>query len=214
MIPRPARAFAPFSLSRFTAALAACAVLVVPTLAQGQAPAQAPAPRGAVKLEIPPAVSAGRFEGTWYRVEAGMKQGLVLRRVNGAWQARFYWETRDNFELDTNWESHHAFTYRGLPGTIELTSLPERSTPDRLVFRYDRQQKGANNAELHESGEVALYRAVDGRTLVWLVEPLRTVVSIPDPIAPYEAAEPREETKVWIFMKAAERELLWDEIFW
>lgn len=208
MTLRPPRVARLAALCRLAAILAACAAL------GGPADAQAPAARAAGRLEIPPPVGEGRFEGTWYRVEMGMKQGLALRRVNGAWQARFFWETNENFSIDTRWESVHTFSYRGRPGTLELSYVADRSTPERLVFRYDRRQEGGKGSELHESGTLALYRAVDGRTLVWLIDPLRTVISIPDPIAPYEAAEPRDETKAWIFMKAAERELQWDEIYW
>ena len=168
------------------------------------------------RVEPPAATSDGRFEGTWYRLEPGMKQVVQLRRgANDAWEIRFIWESRDELRIDTGWKPRVEFTVRGMAGSFELALVQPRSDAPRLVCRYRLDQDGARKSHLIEEGDVALYRAGDGRSLVWLQDPLTTKVEIPDPIAPYEAdGQHEEQQRLWIFMKASNRVIEWDEIPW
>jgi hypothetical protein len=166
--------------------------------------------------EVPAETSAGRFAGTWYRIEPGMKQVVQFRRGAGdAWEIRFIWETRDEFRIDTGWKPRLDFTFRGRAGSFELAFRSAPSSATRLVFHNRRDQEGMHGNHLVEEGDVALFRSGDGRILVWLQDPLATTIAVPDPIAPYEAdGQRQEQQRLWVFMKAAHRLIEWDEIPW
>ncbi len=169
------------------------------------------------QLAPPPETAAGKFEGTWYRVDPENKQALQLRRsADGrGWDLRFYWRTGDEFEIDTNWETHHRFTYKGFPGVLDMVVDRKLSTDKRLAVHYRRDQDGANQSHMTEEGDLFIYRVADGRTLVWLQDPLKIDVKVAEPIAPYEEdGAKRAEQRMWRFSKVTRRLILWDEIPW
>lgn len=179
----------------FAAALAALALL----------PGAAPAP--------PAPTTTGAFAGTWYRVEPGQRQMLQLRRAATGWEVRLRWETNEKFVVDTGFRPEVEFAFRGFPGTFRLAVDP-RSDDTRVIVRYQRRQAGARSSEFLEDGDAELYRVRDGQSLAW-VQPVRRLVKVGEPIAPYEedGVETRE-SRVWIFTKAAARLLEWDEVPW
>ncbi len=175
-------------------------------------------PRDARRPELPPATRAGRFEGTWFREEPRHRIALQVRRrdTDGAWQVRLFWDTRDGFSVDTNWEEVHEFRYRGFPGLIELRVDQQRSTPDRLVVHFRRQQDGARKSRLLQEGDAVLRRGGRaGRSLVWTIEDFHQRITVGEPIGPYEE-DTRDEHlfQWWIFRKESERLIPWDEIHW
>jgi hypothetical protein len=168
---------------------------------------------------VPPdETAAGGFEGTWYRIDPDNHQAVQFRRgPNGkGWEVRFYWQTTmDQFQIDTNWRTRTEFAFKGYPGARVLDVDQKKSTPSRILIHYHRDQDGADKSHLTEEGDVLVYRAGEGRNLVWRQEPLRTKVKISEPIAPYEEdGANTEQQRLWIFMKASRRLIPWDEIPW
>ncbi len=170
-----------------------------------------------VPLQPPPETTAGSFTGTWTRVEPGQRQALQIRQAgDGRFEVRFYWWTADDFLLDTGWEVEHEYRWRGFPGTLAIRIDQERSTPDRLVGRWERRQQGADKSRLREEGPLTIYRTGDnGWKLAMVIDPLTIEASVDEPIAPYESAG-RERTtrRVWIMRRVARRLIAWDEIPW
>jgi len=170
-------------------------------------------------IEVPPRSSDGTFEGTWYRVEPGWKQVLQFRRAGGQadapWEVRLRWQTGAGFDIDTGWQSRTEFTFNGFPGLLLLQPDPARSGDDEVVLGYHREQDGARKMHLVEEGEARVFRAHEGRGLVWLQDPLTTSVVLGEPMYPDEVQDkPRREQRVWIFMKASNRIIEWDEVPW
>jgi len=199
---------------RRLALLPLLALLALPALAQ----MPGAIPRDQRRPHLPRETTAGRFEGTWFRVEPRHRMALQVRRApgSGEWQVRLYWDTRDGFEIDTAWETVHEFNYKGYPGVLELRVDQERSTPNRLVVHYRREQDGARKSHLLQEGEAVLRRGGrNGRSLVWTIEDLHQRVTIGEPIGPYEETARDEHLfQWWIFQKEAERLVPWDEIHW
>jgi hypothetical protein len=158
----------------------------------------------------------GRFEGTWVRVEPGERHGVQLRRADdGAWEVRLYWEVVGEIKIDTAWERHHDYVYNDYPGFFELDVLEEKSDDDRLIVSYRREADGRRNAHMVETGDITLYRGgVEGRTLVWIQDPLVRTVEVADALYPDEAENRTERRKVWLFHKQTERTIPWDEVYW
>lgn len=176
-------------------------------------------------LTLPPAwanppepakVSAGDFEGTWFRVQRGERQALQIRRAeSGAYEINFYWWTNQGFEIDTDFAQKHEFAYRAFPGSLELVVDRDATSDDELVARFERKQAGARGSLLTESGEVRIYRTGDGRKLVWLQDPMHVQITVAEPITPKETeGVARDESRKWIFRRVARRMVSWDEIPW
>lgn len=171
----------------------------------------------AARVDPPAKVDAGRFVGTWIREQPRWQQVVMLRRAQAKapWEIRFQWEVTDEVTIDTNWKSHSEYQYRGFPGTVDLTFVRGRSNETQLWFHYRREQKGPHASSLVEEGDLTLYRSASGRHMVWLQEPLKITSTIGEPQTPEESTPVmKEEQRLWIFQKAAERMLFPDELPW
>lgn len=169
----------------------------------------------AAQLTPPPAVDAGSFQGTWTRREPQWKQVVMLRQVEGGWRLALRWEVEDGVSLDTAFQERTEFSYRGQPGSLSLSYVADRSTPQRLTFHYERRQSAERGAQLLESGDVQIYRSHEGRHLVWWQDPLRIQVKVGEPLTPdEERGVDRSEQRLWVFVKQSDRELQPDEIAW
>lgn len=200
---RPLRALA-------LALLAACA-LAATLLPPAVGPARAGLP------EIPPPSAAGRFEGTWFRQEPGSKQVVWIRQAGRSKppEVRLYWWTDQGLEFDSDWKARADFSYRGFPGLFELAVDRKASTPQLLVMRYRREQHGVRASHLVETGDVRLQRLGDmGWELAWVQDPMKSVVTVGDPVEPSQARTEKDGNRVWVFQKASHRVLPLDEIPW
>ena len=171
----------------------------------------------ALAVQEPPArTDEGEFTGTWYRVQKGERQGLQIRRAeSGGYEVSFYWWTEAGLEIDTDFAPVHEFAYKAFPGSLALEVVDERSDEGEIVLTFERRQDGSRGSQLEESGEVRLFRAVRGRHLAWVQDPLRVKVTIREPVTPREkAGVDRAEKRVWIFRKVARRMVSWTEIPW
>ena len=170
----------------------------------------------ALALEAPAPTTRGSFEGTWFRVEPGVKQVVQLRRAAGGktWEFRFYWNTTEGFSFDTNWQPRTEVSFRGFGAVFETELLQDRSTDNELKLRFVRRQEAPRKSILREKGEARLYRMGDGRSLVWF-QPLVQETVIGEPIGAYEEGPQRSTgERLWIFSKASRRLLQWDEMPW
>jgi hypothetical protein len=175
--------------------------------------APAPAREGP---RAPAPTERGRFEGTWVRVQPGERHGVQLRQTeDGTWEMRLYWEVIGELEIDTAWKPHHEYVYNGHPGFFELEVLDEKSNEDRLIVSYRREAEGSRNAHMVETGDITLYRGgVEGRTLVWIQDPLVREIHVADALYPDEADSRSERRKVWLFHKQTQRNIPWDDVYW
>ncbi|RMG45748.1 MAG: hypothetical protein D6718_06680 [Acidobacteria bacterium] len=164
----------------------------------------------------PAAVAAGRFVGSWSRVEPGQRMALLIDRdASGAFKLRFYWH-RESLDVDTAWQERTEYVYKGYPGAIELEVDQERSDDTHLFVRYHREQRGPRQALLTEDGTLELFRIGRfGRTLVWRISPVTRRLTVGEPLSPAEAdSGPMLDSIEWHFNKEAERLLEWDEFYW
>lgn len=175
----------------------------LPAPAQGQAP--------------PDPVSAGKFEGTWYRVEgSGLRQGIQLRRTpdGGSWEMRFYWWVIGGFSFDTEWTGSTEYSVKDWPARVKFSFVKEKSTADRLVFQWRREQNGPRQTVITEEGEGELFRSGLGDSLVFRLDPLTVTQTVGEPLTPDEEHSQKTTRRVLIFMKAAHRLINWDEVPW
>lgn len=204
-----------------TATLLACGTL---NLAVAQSPAQKPhvtivpnTENPDTRLKAPAQVDKDRFSGTWARISIGEKQAVLIRKAGDGttWQLRLIWKNSEGFEIDTNWDERHEYTYKGYPGIVELKIDQERSSDDRLVVNYFREQQGARKSTMTESGDLVVYRSgTRGRQLVWFQEKLVQDVAVGEALYPDEQLRRFTDRRLWLFEKSAERALQWDEIYW
>ncbi len=198
------------ALAASLALLAACALLA--TL--GPAAIE---PAHAALPEIPPPSAAGRFEGTWFRQEPGSKQVVWIRQAekSGPLEIRLSWWTDQGLEFDSDWKSRAEFSYRGFQGLLELAVDRKRSTPDQLLVRYRREQDGVRSSHLVETGDVRLQRVGDkGWELLWIQDPMKSVVTVAEPLEPGQERTEKDGQRLWLFQKASDRLLPLDEIPW
>ena len=167
--------------------------------------------------EIPPPSTAGRFEGTWFRQEPGAKQVVWIRQAgkSSAFEVRLYWWTDQGLEFDSDWKTHAEFSYRSFQGLFDLAVDRKASTPDQLVVRYRREQDGVRRSHLVETGDVRLQRVGDlGWELLWVQDPMKSVVTVGEPLEPGQARTEKDGQRIWLFQKASHRVLPYDEIPW
>ncbi len=171
----------------------------------------------AVAADDPPPTTRGTFHGTWYRKEPGLKQALQFRRAAAdprRWEVRIYWVTDEGFLLDTQWQPHAEITYRGVPITFDVNVVPESSNDDAIVVRWSRRQED-KRARYSEEGDIRLYRKAEGRSMMWIQDPLVQETVVKEPIAPYEDGPQRKSMRrSWVLAKASKRLLQWDELPW
>ncbi len=176
-----------------------------------------PGQRKSVPIDPPPATDLGTFEGTWNRIVAKQQKAVLLRKApeDGRWEIRFMWQIDRDQRLDTEWKTDTEFEYRGFPGSLHVEIDQELSNDRRIVADWRREQAGPRGSQLSEWGELVLYRAADGATLVWQHDALTRKATVAEPILP-EEAEGREITEpvVEMYAKQSVRMLLWDEIYW
>ncbi len=165
----------------------------------------------------PPPTTRGSFQGTWYRREPGLKQALQIRRAPSDpqhWEVRIYWVTDEGFLLDTKWQPHTEINYRGVPITFDVRVDPESSNDDALLVTWSRRQED-KRTRYSESGDVRIYRKGEGRSLVWIQDPLVQESVVKEPIAPYEDGPQKKSLRrAWVLSKASKRLLQWDELPW
>ena len=167
--------------------------------------------------EIPAPTAAGRFEGTWFRQEPGAKQVVWFRQAGKSRppEIRLYWWTDQGLEFDSGWRSRAEFSYRGFPGLFELAVDRKASTAEQLLVRYRREQDGVRSSHLVETGDVRLQRVGDmGWELVWIQDPMKSVVTVGEPLEPGQARTEKDGNRIWVFQKASHRVLPLDEIPW
>lgn len=167
--------------------------------------------------EIPPPSPDGRFEGTWFRSEPGARQVVWLRHDGRgkSYELRLYWSTDQGLEFDSGWKTRAEFTYRGFAGLFDLEIDRKASSSDLLLLHYRREQDGARGSHLVETGDVRLQRVGDmGWELAWIQQPLKSVVTVAEPVEQEQARVEKEGERRWLFLKASHRILPLDEIPW
>lgn len=168
------------------------------------------------RIEPPPAVNRGNFQGSWVRMEPGNKQLLQIRKNEaGQYEIRLCWKTGQGLDIDTNWHKHTDFLYQELPGFLELEIDAARSTANKLIVTFKREQDGAGGRHLSETTEAVLYRTGSGYSLAWLQEPLVSLTTFKEPKSFFEADGVREESqRLWVFLKETNRIVPLDELTW
>lgn len=168
------------------------------------------------RVDPPPAASRGKFQGSYIRVEPGNKEVLQIRKnAAGQFEIRLFWKTEQGLDIDTNWQKRTDFLFKEFPGSLELEIDTARSTDEKLVVKFKREQDGTGGRHLSETTEAVLFRTGSGHSLVWLQEPLVSLTTFKDPKSFFEADGIREEgQRLWIFSKETNRIVPLDELPW
>jgi len=128
-------------------------------------------------------------------------------------EIRLYWWTDQGFEFDSDWKPRAEIDYRGFAGHLEMNVDRKASTPDQLLIRFRREQDGVRSSHLVETGDVRLQRLGDmGWELVWIQDPLKTLVTVGEPLEPGQERVEKDGQRLWVFQKASHRQLPLDEI--
>ncbi len=155
---------------------------------------------GRMGLSLPDRNDAGTWDGTWYYMTRDTQVALWIRSHGRAPEVRLQYHHETEGFL-TDWSGQARYTASGKPGVFSMT-LSERD-PNTIRAKWF-WELGRDVRRRTESAWVTLYRAADGRSLVMNFEELERALGDSGPRLAYE--------QVWVFRKASNREVRWEEL--
>jgi hypothetical protein len=159
---------------------------------------------GRIAAYAPEPTTEGIWDGTWAFQSVDSKMALWMRTKRSKTELRLRYESGIapvGFETDWSGEAeYHAFEK---PATFRIR--PTLITPDRIegTWFWDYQFRSMGRME---KGTFTLYRALDGRSLVFRFDTYEVVETHADKTR-------RSDTPpLWAFFKASKYHALWDEL--
>ncbi len=184
-------------------ALACVVVALVAVVLPG--PSGQTTPRGKVGSSIPGATEAGTWDGTWIYSSVDRKIALWIRTRDGLPEIKLGYQglsSPDAFETD--WTGNANYYLGGQPVVFQLRL--DKRDPNRIeaTWHWDVQWPDSGRSE---DGTLAMYRALQGRSLVMKFDQFEHVTRRGD------KTQRQQAKPVWVFEKASKRsDALWDEL--
>lgn len=152
----------------------------------------------------PQRTDEGRFHGTWFYTNAQTRMALWMRTENGRPELKLRYQSAQTLEaFETDWAAQADYDINGYPAkfAIDVRSADENVVEGHWSWTVEFPKSGRE-----ERGDFTMYRAGDGRQLVF-------------DFADYEknlhkrgSAGGYQGPLVWTFTKASKRLVLWDEL--
>jgi len=180
-------------------------LLAASMVASGVGPClgQTPAP-GHTSVYVPDPSDEGNWDGTWSYQSTAMKMALWLRTRNGTTELKLKYESlhRPN-TFETDWNGDATYYVGEQPATFRMHRIGGDANRIQGTWFWESQ---SGNSPRVENGKFTLFRALDGRTLVFRFDEFELTTTRRGQA--YRSQIP----PVWTFVKASKRQALWDEI--
>jgi len=180
-------------------AAALCALALGPCLAQ----VGAGDPRR-TSIYVPDPTNEGSWDGTWMYQSVAMKMALWMRTRKGVTEFKLRYESlqRGN-AFETDWNGDASYYASEYPATFQMHRT--QGDANRIEGTWFWESQSGSTLRV-EKGKFRLFRALDGRTMVFRFEDFELSTSRRG--QPYRSAIP----PVWTFVKVSKRLALWDEL--
>ncbi len=185
---------------------AAALPLAVAAIVLGSPPVPAPTTfEGEVGVLVPDPTEAGSWDGTWFYTSRDARIALWMRTRDGKPQLKLEYQGMQAPEaFETDWDSKATYYLAGQPATFEIKMTRADANRIEATWRWEVQFEDSGRIE---TGTFSIYRAGDGRSLVFKFDRLERLVR-------RGGAERKYEFKpTFSFRKMSKRtDVLWDEL--
>lgn len=160
---------------------------------------------GRFTIRVSEPTQKGVWPGTWYYTNRSARMALWIRNdENGLPEFKFRYQSRGTPEaFETGWDSKASYELAGYPGSFSFEVVERDEFAARAKWRWEVEFP---NAKKIETADVKLYRAADGRKIVFLFEGIERRVQKED------GERVSRAPLSWSFHKASKRLVLWDEL--
>jgi len=159
---------------------------------------------GRIGVVAPDATSEGVWDGTWAFNSVDSKMALWMRTKRGKTEMRLRYDSGlAPVSFETDWAGNAEYHAFEKPATFRFK--PTKTTADRIegTWFWDYQFLTMGR---REKGTFTLYRALDGRSLIFHFDTYEVVETHKDKTR-------RSDTPpLWAFFKASKYQALWDEL--
>ncbi len=170
-----------------------------PCLAQG-----APRPPGRIAVHLPDPSDEGTWDGTWSFQSVAMRMALWIRTRQRTIEIKLKYDGLHQPSLfETDWNGDASYYSSEHPATFRMHKT--KADANRIEGTWFWESQFGNSPRV-ENGKFTLYRALDGRTLVFRFDDFELTTTRRG--KPYRSEIP----PVWTFQKVSKRQALWDEI--
>lgn len=160
---------------------------------------------GSVEVMIPQRTDAGVWDGTWMFVSRDNRMALWVRTEGGKPQVKLQYQSLASAEaFVTDWSGKAVYYLAGEPASFDLGITHRDANMIRATWTWKVEFTDSGRTEM---GTVTMFRAGDGRQLVFHFDKLERIVRRRDQVKHY----PMETS--WTFTKVSKRIVQWDEVF-
>lgn len=160
---------------------------------------------GKVEVRVPERTDAGLWDGTWMYTSRDNRIVLWFRTEGGKPQVKLQYQSLASAEaFETDWSGKAVYYLSGEPATFDIALTRRDANTVRGTWNWKVEFTDSGRTE---KGAFTLYRAGDGRQLVFKFDNLERIVRRRDQVKHY----PMDTS--WTFTKASKRLVLWDEVF-
>lgn len=153
---------------------------------------------------IPAKTEEGIFTGTWYYIDRDMQFAFFIKEEEGQNKIKIRWKMRSGEEFETGWDGRCQYMFRGYEGKANL----KISNPhDKNELKGDWEWIYTTDTMTRtERAAFTIYRAEDGRKLVWMLPDFERII------------QGEKKSKIYayedmhIFRKVSDRIVDWDDI--
>ncbi len=124
-------------------------------------------PRAKGKRRIPPPTERGKFSGTWFYVDRDKRFVFFIKEIEGKNKIKIKWvkDSGEMFETDWNGKCQYKFAGYDAHVTMEISNPEDKNL---LKGKWSWQYL-TDSMERAEQASFHIYRAEDGRKLVWIL---------------------------------------------
>lgn len=166
---------------------------------RGSAPSKAQGVR-----VIPAKTEEGIFTGTWYYIDREKRFAFFIKEEDGYNLLKIRWKMRGGEEFETDWNGKCQYMYKGYEGKANLV-ISNPGDKNELKGEWEWTYSTDTITRIERS-KFTLYRAEDGRKLVWMLPDFERVIQNGDQSKKYSYED------LHIFRKASDRIVDWEDI--
>lgn len=156
------------------------------------------------KRTIPAQTDKGSFVGTWYYIDRNQQFAIFIMQKGKKHKIKIQWKMNTREEFETDWEGECQYKFEGFDGEVRLKVLNPNdinSLKGEWEWSYD-----MGDMKRTEKSSFTMYRAEDGRKLVWMLPDFKRIIQRGDQSRTYAYEN------MHILRKSSDRIVDWEDI--
>jgi hypothetical protein len=123
---------------------------------------------------IPTKTEEGTFAGTWYYIDRDKRFVFFIEEEKGKNKIKIRWKSREGEEFETGMDGKCQYMYKGYEGKVTL-KISNPKDKNELKGEWEWIYTADTMTRIERS-TFTIYRAEDGRKLVWMLSDFERII--------------------------------------